>query len=177
MNTRKAYHSAVALGYVYNDHFRSELMIANVTPIMVAKRVTETAPLKTVEARHHPFVSSFETNLYIDLFAKDFIRPFLTLGCGLAIVSDKIIHTTKENSIPAVSETIKSRANYNLAANIGVGLTFDAAEFGVVELGYRFSDYGRTKRTLYKDSNNITDRGRLNLREHLFTFAYRFFIY
>ena len=69
-------------------------------------------------------------NVYYDLDTGTAVTPYLGVGVGYARIEEKAWEKTTED---------------NLAWNIGVGVSVNVTYNMDVEIGYRYTDYGKTK--------------------------------
>ncbi len=102
---------------------------------------------------------------------EDFITPYVEAGLGFARVKTGPINYSSAYT----AFSFKSKAIYNPAYSLGLGARFKLDENASLSVGYKFSDFGKTKRqtTIFNDELEHLGKAKLRSNDLLLTLEYK----
>jgi len=137
------------LGYNIEDNIRAEIVYTHMFPI-VFKRCA--GPV------HNAYIKAYADSVIlrgiIDIADFEFTKIFAGGGAGIS----RIRHSLTMDYAP---QKFNSRLKYNIAANILVGASVELSNSSIMEIGYLYANYGKTK-----GMKTSIQEGQIGLRSH-----------
>ena len=159
---------SLGLGYKFNDHFRAELTYNKVNNLKYSAKVTTDR-----EYKQKIKLQAVMLNSYYDISSAHKIKPYAGIGLGYTnIKPGEALRTSDSNAMTYKANNF----TYSLMTGVSVNMT----EKLNLDIGYRFQDYGKTKKFYAKKLNDkpwnnypAKDSG-IKIRTHSLTVGMRY---
>ena len=106
---------------------------------MVNERFDAVNPPNDGNIKSKVGAQSFFFNGYFDIHNDSPVTPYIGAGLGLARVSSESLVTI--DNVPGNMSISKTKTNF--AWNIGAGAAFEISDSVVLDVGYRYADFGK----------------------------------
>ena len=159
---------SLGLGYKFNDHFRTELTYNKVNNLKYSAKVTTDR-----EYKQKIKLQAVMLNSYYDISPAHKLKPYA--GIRLAYTNIKPGEALRTSD----SNAMTYKAN-NFTYSLMTGVSVNMTEKLNLDIGYRFQDYGKTKKFYAKKLNDkpwnnypAKDSG-IKIRTHSLTVGVRY---
>ncbi|MCL2473880.1 MAG: outer membrane beta-barrel protein [Alphaproteobacteria bacterium] len=109
---------------------------------------------------------TFFANAYYDMRATKNLRPYLGAGLGFTSYEFKFVY-------PDINYTMSSTM-MNFAWNVGAGIAYEITNNIIIDLSYRFTDYGTAKVDDFLAPDILKMKAKMHSHEALLGMRYRF---
>lgn len=168
MKAKSHFLASIGAGYNLYDNFRAELLFSHhfkskyKSPVIKLSFLDEEAginyPDLDARVKYNFSASSFLIKGLTNIVDFGNSKIFIEAGAGIALLKGEahILLIGNGHTIPILK--MKSKNSTNPAYSIGTGISFDLTDVAKLDIGYSFTDLGKTKATIDQDGDKIINK-------------------